>query len=359
MAWPFESIDYFDHGDITLSAPDGPWDAAVDTTAKLSLQHYTDMPGKVTPFTGSYSLRCEPLSATTGYLADESTSILATETGYFAFALYLPSNFRSPTNNRVEHIFRCLTGAAADAASMGLQMRTGDDKWRIFAKTTDGTADTTGNYLLDDDTWYWIEIEAEIQTGSNSTMTVYARKQGEASRTLAATASTAAAAAAVTETRIGVVEGGGNNTSGAFYMDHYHFNDPTGGATIGPPRVLFDEDISFAGPRQLFVGPGKVNNLTLVGGTGSDNELYLYDTDTAQVSDDKLVAVLKNTAALETVDVASTPIHVTRGAYAVLRENTGDTDVYNATVADGRGLANVSPRYFGSREMIRRLRGMR
>jgi hypothetical protein len=91
-----------------------------------------------------------------------------------------------------------------------------------------------------------------------------------------------------------------------------------------------------------FVGPGKIDNVTLLSGNGTDCILSVYDTDEADTNDAKsVVTELRNTAAYEMVDPAGMPVSVKRGAYVVLSATTNPRALLKIGRANCMTEANV------------------
>jgi hypothetical protein len=98
-------------------------------------------------------------------------------------------------------------------------------------------------------------------------------------------------------------------------------------------------------PRQLlmtksghvFVGPGMIENASLLSGAGTDNVLSIYDTNRANTNSSLKVGLeLKNVTASDIVDPAGVPVNVARGCYVVLT-GTNPRAMINIGWAPGYG----------------------
>ena len=104
-------------------------------------------------------------------------------------------------------------------------------------------------------------------------------------------------------------------TTGTILIDHFVQDD----GRIYAQKDRFREEIILTKSGHAFVGSGKIDNVTLLSGAGTDNVLKIFDTDSADTNDDTNVRVeLKNTANNETVDPAGMPVNIIRGAYVEL-----------------------------------------
>jgi hypothetical protein len=103
-----------------------------------------------------------------------------------------------------------------------------------------------------------------------------------------------------------------------------------------PPQMIMTKD------GHAFVGPGMIENVTLLSGSGTDCVLQVFDTDVGNTNDQTDVVVeLKNTAANETVDPAAMPAKIIRGAYIKLSGTTP------------RALVKIKPTRWGGDGAIR------
>ncbi len=106
-----------------------------------------------------------------------------------------------------------------------------------------------------------------------------------------------------------------STTTGTLLFDQFVFDD----LQIFPFKRRFVEDVLVTKDQHLFVGNGRIENITLMSGAGTDCVVSIYDTDEADTNDaSNIVAELKNTANNEVVDPAGMPAQITRGAYVVM-----------------------------------------
>jgi hypothetical protein len=141
--------------------------------------------------------------------------------------------------------------------------------------------------------------------------------------------------------------------AGTILFDAYHWDDANGSSPgrTPMPDQRWTTDVALYAPLDGFVGPGWIENLTLVSGDGAaDQEVIVYDTDQAQNDDDRIVAHLHNTAANETVDVSAPRIYCQNGAYVELVE--GEAVISTSNASSPRAIMQISPTYFGSRSQI-------
>ena len=90
-------------------------------------------------------------------------------------------------------------------------------------------------------------------------------------------------------------------------------------ARIGSGGDRFPETLIVQKTGHVFVGPGVIDNVSLLSGSSSDNVLTVYDTDRADTTNTAPRFIAKNVSSGETpVDGAGFPITLTRGCYITL-----------------------------------------
>jgi hypothetical protein len=108
-------------------------------------------------------------------------------------------------------------------------------------------------------------------------------------------------------------------TTGALYFDQFVMDDTR---IYGIP-IQYPEEVHMTKTGHIFVGAGRIDNVTLLSGAGTDCVAQLYDTDVNNTNHvGRLKLELRNIASGEMVDPAGVPVDVQRGAYLVLSGTT-------------------------------------
>jgi len=106
-----------------------------------------------------------------------------------------------------------------------------------------------------------------------------------------------------------------STTTGVVLFDEFVQDD----ARLYPIVDRFPDTVLLTKSGHVFVGPGIIDNISLLSGAGTDCVLTVYDTDRGNSNDaSKIVTELKNISNNELVDPAGMPAEVRRGCYVVL-----------------------------------------
>ena len=137
----------------------------------------------------------------------------------------------------------------------------------------------------------WICIEGEVKAGSGGFVKLYVEGS-----TLAWTPATVAA---ITGFQLGVLGQAGSITQGAMCFDEIFVH----GTRLFPPQgprdalSLDGAPLRMRKPGFAFVGTGEMLSVQLIGETGVDNKVKIYDTMTPTFAEDDLVEMLTATVA--------------------------------------------------------------
>lgn len=296
MAFPWVFEESFDDG------TKGDFDTESDTGALLDFPHYTTLaaiPGMGLPFRGAYCMRILPGDANDHTLLEGDINITNAATGWVRFLMWhnltataddIFNIFEHQASATIEVVISLQITAATNLVEIGL----GESEASVF------------NAILLPNQWNIIEMSSVAQTGATSTLYV----NGASVQTLGSHPS-----AAVTDGVLGT-QGTLDTTAGTLLFDQFVFDE----LQIYPFKRRFVEQVLVTKDQHLFVGNGRIDNVTLLSGdTTADNVLRIYDTDVADTNDaSNIVVELRNTAVDETVDPAGMPVRVTRGAYITL-----------------------------------------
>lgn len=327
--WIFEST--FEQGDAL------EWDSESDTGAALDFPHYSELartPGMAMPYSGAYCARIVLGDTNDHTLTEGDIDIADTATAYHRFDLYLHDDIASTVDD-IFNIFEWQQAGGTVEAVISLQVIAATDV--VSIAIADGTEASTGFTALPKGVWLTIEalFTVDVTPGSNGVLTLFVN-EGQV-QTVTSHNQAAAIGLGVLGTQNTLA-----TTTGTILLDNFIMDD----TRIRPPKNRWTTNRRLTKSGHAFVGPGVVNNVTLLSSTTTaDCVLELYDTDTADTSrPETLVARLRNTATDEVVDPAGMPVEVTRGAYVSLSGT--DPDI-SAMLQIGRAVA------YGSEGAIR------
>ncbi len=326
FAWVVEHN--FETGD------DQDWDTKTDTDTSLGagsgddafpaldFPHYTELArypdSNWAPASGAYCMRVR-LGGTTADAtlteADVDISLDANE--FVKFDIIFSSDFTGTVDDTFTLFEFKETGGTTEGTMGG----------RIVATTNVinlGIGETAATSFsatpLKRNTWYTVELDIDVSsdtdTSADGSLNMYVTEIGKPSSTVvAAAAITGTVQKAITDGVLGLSDQLAT-TSGTILFDNFIMDD---GGRVYSRRDRFPQSVRLTQSGHAFVGPGVIENITLLSGGASDNVLRVFDTDRQDTGDEANVVVeLKNTAAKETVDPAGMPVHVHRGCYVDL-----------------------------------------
>ena len=328
MSFPFIFQSSFD---ATLTTPFG-WDSEADTGSRLDLAHVSELArfpwSQCAPYRGAYAMRVQMLDANDHTLTEGDLDIADTATAFASFYLYLAPDVAA-TADDVWNIYEFQQAAGTVEASLGLRITATTDVVEIGIG--DGVAAT--NYAtvpLDKNRWYHIEVGMLVSTGGAGTLTLYV----DGASVVALTGLTNAAA--VGSGSLGTQDTL-STTTGTLLFDQFVFDD----LRVYPTVDRWPTNLLLTQSGQAFIGPGVIDNVSLLSGAGTDCILTVYDTGRGNTNDaNKIVVELKNTANNELVDPAGMPVSVRRGAYVAL-SGTNPRALVSIKYGAGYGSAAV------------------
>lgn len=299
MSFPYKFADNFETGSA------GDWTATVGTQANV--KHYKDLARQRNwgmPYRGAYALHAEFGVDTDSYVRSTAITSVSGTTEDDRFMIYIGKDVAATTTTEVA-ILQHLPVVAA----VGLRIESGGDI--LFGIRSTSAALTTSPIALERGKWYTVEME--IDTTGAGTCTARLIELG-----ITVTTANAAITGATTEAWLGIIGiGAGSlaNVVGSVTLDKYA-HDTTrifGYEERFPQRQLITET------SHVFVGAGEIYDIQLIAGGGTDNEVEVYDTDSAVTTGQNLVAKLTNSVSDESKDYGGrSSICVYKGAYFVL-----------------------------------------
>lgn len=309
MAFPFLGEESFELGTR------GTFDAISNGNSKITFAHASDLaaiPGLPAPFRGAFVMQINlALGTTDAYVQETGDYDTSTSgTGYSRFYVWFGGATGSPpvmADTDIFSIFQLWSSTNTVEGSIGIQYTTANGyRWCV----SELAAGTSGSFIpLVLNKWTCIELKWTVDSGGNDgALTMWVDGQQ-------ATAITGLTQGAITSAIYGAVAIDAGTTRGYLLFDQIVADD----AQIYPINVRYPDTLLFTKSGHAFIGPGKVANVTLNSGGGTDNVLTIFDTDVASVLDASNIRVeMKNTANNEMVDPAGMPIYVNRGCYVQL-----------------------------------------
>jgi len=365
MGWPYTTSWYFENGAAEFGTEtDG------GNPVQGDFPHYTELARrKMTPFVGAYCYRIQLNGAAeTAYIADTDVAMAAGETSYGAFALYLSDDFALGSSNTID-IFELLDGGVLQAAIRLLDV-SGTLRFQVHNNTVAGPAnEVTGTtYDVPIGKWMWVEL-LFTQSATVSLATLFVTVEGDKTATQVATTTVGDdTSPAVDSARLGVGINASTGNTGTLLFDAYHWHDPADAnvGRINAPERRWSTTTHIHAPMHVFIGPGCLENLTMIGSDlVDDGWVVVYDTDRAQTDPDRIVGILSQTAANEVVDVSGLPIRCQNGCYVELYRLGaptatggygtlvhGSAVVSTATHDAPRAIVTMSPIVYGSRARV-------
>ena len=325
MAFPWVAEASFETGTI------GHFDAqSPDPFTRAAIRHYSNLiiPNVLAPYRGAYAFHIDLAPNTTDHYLQETgswdTAAAARLRVRFMFAL---CGGVTMANNDLFSIFQAWSATNTVEAAVFVQYTTASG----YRLGINETASATGASFLDFalNQWHSVEVNLLVDAGAGNDGTVDAWLDGSALTQVASLDQ-----GTFTSGVIGVLGQDAGTTSGHVLFDWVLTDD----ARMFHPQIRFPQTVLLTASGHAFVGHGRVDNIALLSGAGTDNVLSVYDTDTGNTDDEfNIVDELKNTANSQTVDSANVPLHVRRGCYVSM---TGTNPRALVTIGHAQGYCD-------------------
>lgn len=310
MAFPFLFEANFEAG------TNAEWDSETDTGSQLDFPHYSELarypwPTAV-PFEGAYCMRAVLSGGTAdAFVLEGDIDIAASTRRHVAFDMWISPTFTGTADDTI-NIFEAQSAGPVVEATFGLRVVAATDVINLGIGETAPTS--FSSQAFERGVWHTIELDITLDSGAGNdgTIDLYVTRHGSPAATAVyATQVTGLDQAAVIQGVLGVQDHLAT-TTGVILFDNFKFDD----GRIYPKTRRYDDSVLLTKSGHAFVGPGCIENVTLMSGAATDNVVTVYDTDTGDTNDaTSIVCELKNTANNELVDPAGMPVHVTRGCY--------------------------------------------
>jgi hypothetical protein len=270
--------------------------------------------GPIAPWRGAFVPEWN-LGDTNDHTLIKATSIVIadTKTGWTRFYVFFGKDLTASADD-VFSLYEIQGTANAQESVVAAQIIAATNVLTLGIGQTQATA-SFWSQPITRGRWYCIEVVTTIQTGGTGTSVLFVDGSQVASVT---TITNTAAARGVLGTQDTL-----STTTGHIFMDAFVFDSNTNhasGSRIGFQHDRYPETVLITKSTHLGLGTTELLNVTLIPGNGTNNVLTIYDTDTADVTDDtNVVAIIQNHTALEpSIDLADLPCLVKRGAFIQL-----------------------------------------
>ena len=309
MAFPYTTYANFEAG------TKGHFDTETDTNSGLDFPHYTDLakiPGLSMPYRGAYCARINLATASTaGAWLQETGSwdcTVNTEDIYIRLKVWLSPD-AAMANNDVFSLIELWSATNTAEGCVGIKYTTAAG-WQI------GIGDAAVPSVLASLTlgmWHDVEVYFNVADATNGTIDMWLDGTP-------LTQVTGITQATITSGIVGANPGAAfTPTAGTLLIDEVVASQTDNtSARIGMQPERFAEQQLLIASGHVFVGPGIIDNVTLLSGNGTDCVCTLYDTDMADTTNANVKLELKNLTANEIVDPAGMPVSVIHGCYLVL-----------------------------------------
>jgi hypothetical protein len=303
MAFPFIFEANWEAG------TNGEWDSESDTGGLLDYPHYSTLariPGMEVPYRGAYCARIQCGDTNDHTLTEGDIDIGAGATRYFRWYIFFSDDFTATADDTF-HILELQQGGGTVEFTVGFKITASTDQILLGIGTTAPT--TFGTVDFPRGRWVGLTLSVACVTASATATATVTPDFGEAV-TKGSVQNGGAIGQGVFGTQATLA-----TTTGTILLDEFVMDD--GALAVMSDR--FPEEIMLTKTSHALLGNGKISNITLISGAGTDCTLDVYDTDEADTSDYSNSPLhLNNTTSSELVDPAGVPFQVQRGAYVVL-----------------------------------------
>ena len=280
-----------------------------DTTSKLDFPHYSELaaiPGLPGPYRGAFCMRVDLAVGTTNAFVTDITnwdSLTAGVRRHTSFKLFVSSDITMANNDEFAILQLIETGAAIEVGifinfttANGLRIGIGETGATQFLPLTTNV-------------WHHVNLNTLIDDGGGNNGTIDLSLDGGAATQVAGVLDQNA----ITSGRIGVVDQDASTTAGVLLFDEFIIDD----GEIFPTTFRFPVTQLLTVSGHAFVGPGRIEDISLMAGGATNNVLSIFDTDRGNTNDaSKIVAELKGvTTNSELVRFHDGDIQVQRGCF--------------------------------------------
>lgn len=333
MAFPWIFEANFALGD------NSEWDSQTDIESQVDFPHFSTLarsPGTAAPFSGAHCMRASLIGGTAeAFVTEGDIDIAANVNRFVKFDVWFSPDFTGSANDTC-HLFEIRSTGPAIEGTFG---------FRVVATTgaiNFGVGDATPTVFaaenIERGKWYTVELDIDLDNaGANDgTIDLFVTKENSPFTTTAVASVASLDQAAVIQGILGI-RNQLATTTGTILFDNFRFDD----ARIFPERRRFSEQALLTKTGHAFVGPGKLESISLLSGAATDNVVSVFDTDIGSTSiAGNIVAELKNTANNQVVIADDIP-QMVRGCFVQMSGTNPRALVNIERNAMGRSVANI------------------
>ena len=335
MAFPWLSEENFETGTL------GHFDAENSSGATPTYAHYSTLartPGLAMPWRGAYCMQIP--------IANVSTSMYVQETGdwdmtagtndiYLRMMIWVSPDIVMASTDEFA-IMQFWSGTNTVECGAYINYTTANGYRLGIGKDTSAASAFLPLFLGQ---WNAVELFFDPAGSTASTLDFWVNgAQGTQLDTFTS--------ANITSGVVGVLGQDAGTTAGTILFDSIITDD----ARIYPPASRFPTSQLLTKSGHLFVGPGRIDNVTMITGNATDNVVKVFDTDDGDTNDaGNVKSQLSNGVALESVDLPNLPVEIRRGAY-ISMSGTNPSALVQIGSAIGYG-SDGAIRNYGSRRV--------
>lgn len=273
---------------------------------QVAVEHYKELARNGAwgvPYRGAYALQGTFGTDTDSYVRSTSITIGSGSVGYSRFMFYIGDDVSASTTTEV-----LLYTTEPAVAGIGLRIESGGDI--KFGIASNGSALTTSDVVLEKGRWYTAELTADTTNTNTCTATL--------DDAVSVTIANGVVTGATTESRLGITGiGAGSlaNIEGTVTLDELATDSARlyGFDSRYPQRLLVTKT------SHVFVGSGNIEDIQLIAGAGTDCELNIYDTETADTNPQNLIFRQTNNTSDEATNYnGRDKIKCHKGAYVTM-----------------------------------------
>jgi hypothetical protein len=342
--------DNFERG-VDGLADAGRFDSEQDTAtpAQLDFPHYTELarvPGMPMPFTGAYCMRVVLAGQTEAATVTEADINMANgETHWFKFEMWVDPDFA--TNTTADDTFVIFeTQGAGNVVSFAFGMKYVNSTGLLdfaIGELTPTSATTGGQVPLGQ--WFTVELSLLTDTDSaDGAVNLYVTPYGaEPSSTATATVGSIQNIAA-THGVLGVQDHLAT-TQGTILFNGIMMDSAS---RIWPTKDRFSEVIRMTQSGHVVLGPGTVESILSIQGSGGDNVVEFFDTDVQNINPSERKTVCSSATAYDNVEGLNTPFEFTRGLFYHDSDGTNVDGTYALGTSQAETFITISraPNWF-------------
>lgn len=305
--------DNFERGSDGL-ADAGRFDSETDTANQLDIPHYTTLArttGLPMPYSGAYCLR----AALTGGNADAFVTEVDInqangETWWFKWNMWINPTFA--TDSTADDIFTVFeTQGAGNVVTFAVGFRYTDSSGLLEMGAGELTPTSFSGQPAPLGEWFTVEVGARTDTDStDGTIDVYITVDGQQPSSTANVSVASIQNIAGTHGVLGIQDHE-TTTLGTLLFDNFMMDT----LRMFPTKDRFATTVRMTQSGHVFLGPGRVEKIVMIGGTAADNVVELFDSDTSEIYISNKKTQIVNLTAADVLEGLGTPFEVIRGLY--------------------------------------------